>query len=61
MQLIKEKCTNQRKIENYLDLLYSLHISDFKIKAHHALIEYLKKLHPEAAQWYKEAFEKETE
>ena len=61
MQLIKEKCTDQREIENHLDLLHSLHISGFKVKAHHALIGYLKKLHPEAAQWFKEAFEKETE
>jgi hypothetical protein len=58
LQLIKEKCTDIKKIEYYLDSLYSLHISGFKIKTHQVLIEYLKKLDPTIAQWHKEEFEK---
>ena len=59
--LIKEKCTDTRQIEYALDTLHSLHISGFKVTAHHALIEYFRKLKPEDAQWYKEEFEKKDE
>lgn len=61
MQLIKEKCTDKREIDYYPDSLYSLYISGFKIKVHHALIEYFNKLYPEEAQWHKEEFEKKVE
>ncbi|MEI9909973.1 MAG: hypothetical protein WDO71_10045 [Bacteroidota bacterium] len=59
LTLIKTNCTNIRTIEYYLDTLYSLHISGFKVKAQHALITHLSGLDPKLAKWHKEEFEKE--
>lgn len=56
--LIKEKSTDIKRIEYYLDTLYSFHISGFKITAQAAIIDYLFELNPEIARWHKVEFEK---
>lgn len=59
LMLIKDKSADIKEIEYYLDTLYSLHISGFKVEAHKSLIKYLGKLNPKLAEWHKIEFAKD--
>lgn len=58
LSIVETNCFDIRTIEDLLDTLHSLHISGFKVTAHHTLIDHLSTLHPKLAVWHKEKFEK---